>query len=84
MMSGHGANPIFFNKKNKDWTSRTLANPPPYVREHLIFTLAPQSPLFQSGHHMSITPYLGIFSHIRAHSADSGIFRILALPVQIM
>ena len=28
-MSGHGANPIFFNKKNKDWTSRTLANPPP-------------------------------------------------------
>ena len=30
MMSGHGANPILFNKKkNKDWTSRTLANPPP-------------------------------------------------------
>ena len=29
MMSGHDANPIFFNKKNKDWTSRTLANPPP-------------------------------------------------------
>ena len=34
MMSDHGANPIFFNKKNKDCTSRTLANPqppPPYV-----------------------------------------------------
>ena len=28
MISGHGANPIFFNKENKDWTSRTLANPP--------------------------------------------------------
>ena len=28
MISGHGANPIFFNKKNKDWTFRTLANPP--------------------------------------------------------
>ena len=28
MMSDHGANPISFNKK-KDWTSRTLANPPP-------------------------------------------------------
>ena len=27
MMSNHGANPIFCNKKNKDWTSRTLANP---------------------------------------------------------
>ena len=33
MMSGHGGNPIFFNKKNKDWTSKTLVNPPPpYVR----------------------------------------------------
>ena len=38
MMSGRGANPIPFNIKNKDWTSRTLANPPTlYVRQHLIF-----------------------------------------------
>ena len=29
MMSGHGANPIFFIKNNKDWTSRTLDNPHP-------------------------------------------------------
>ena len=29
MMCGYGANPIFFNKKNKDWTSRILANPHP-------------------------------------------------------
>ena len=28
-MSGHGANPIFFNKKNKDWTSKTIVNPHP-------------------------------------------------------
>ena len=28
-MSGHGVNSIFFNKKNKDWTYGTLANPPP-------------------------------------------------------
>ena len=27
-MSGYETNPIFFNKKNKDWTSRTLATPP--------------------------------------------------------
>ena len=27
MMPGHGANPIFFNKKSKDWTSRTLTTP---------------------------------------------------------
>ena len=53
-MSGDGANPIFFNEKNKDWTSRTLANSPPtYVREHLIFTLAP--PPRRSGRHMCIT-----------------------------
>ena len=28
MMPGHDPNPILFNKKNKDWTFRTLANPP--------------------------------------------------------
>ena len=28
MMSGHGANPIFFNKKNKDWTSTQMEPPP--------------------------------------------------------
>ena len=27
MLSGHGANPIFFNNKNKDWTFRIIANP---------------------------------------------------------
>ena len=33
MMSGHGTNPIFFIKKNKDLTSRKLARlpPSPYV-----------------------------------------------------
>ena len=25
MISSNGANPIFFSKKNKDWTSRALA-----------------------------------------------------------
>ena len=29
MMSDHGANPTSINKRNKDWTSKTLANPPP-------------------------------------------------------
>ena len=28
MISGHSAVPIFFNKINKDWTSRTLSNLP--------------------------------------------------------
>ena len=61
MMSGNGANLIFFNnKKKKDWTSRTLANPPPpplpsplFVRQHLIFVLSP----FQSERYMFITSY---------------------------
>ena len=28
-MSGHGANAIFFNKKNQDWMPRTLVNAAP-------------------------------------------------------
>ena len=27
-MPAHGTNPMFFNKKYKDWTSSTLATPP--------------------------------------------------------
>ena len=53
IMSGHGANPIFFNKENKDWTSITLTNPPPP-------TYSPPSPptphLTHSGRHMFIIP----------------------------
>ena len=54
MVSGYGANPIFFNKKNKDWTSRTLANPSPPTSENISFLPYPHPP--QSGHHMCITP----------------------------
>ena len=43
MMSGHGANPIFFNKKRLHCTSRTLVTPYP-------------SHPPQSGRHMCITP----------------------------
>ena len=64
-MSGHCANPMFFtkNKKNKDWTSRTLAptSPHPYVQLHFISGLATNTPslsptLSRSGHHMCIIP----------------------------
>ena len=53
-MSGHGANSIFFNKKNKDRTSRTHANPHPLrpITSHFCLTLIPP----QSGRHMCITP----------------------------
>ena len=43
-MSGHGANPVFFNKKNKDWRCRTLATPPPQ-------SLRPITPHFYITHH---------------------------------
>ena len=37
-MSGHGADPIFFNKKKyEDWTSRALANPQPHTTENILF-----------------------------------------------
>ena len=54
IMSGHGANPIFFNKENKDWTSITLTNPPrPTYRPP---TPPPSPHLTQSGRHMCIIP----------------------------
>ena len=61
MMSDHGANQIFFNKKNKDWTSRTLANhppplPPPTSNNISYLPYSPPIPP-QSGRHMCITPY---------------------------
>ena len=46
-MSGHGANAILLNKKNKDWTSKRLANhpshpwpPTPYVRNLFLGTIS--------------------------------------------
>lgn len=49
MMSDHGANPIFFNKKNNDWTSRTLANPHPLhpITSQSHFCLAPHLPFLK-------------------------------------
>ena len=54
MMSGHGANPIFFNKKNK-----ALANPQPTTSDDISFlSYHPPPPTIppQSGRHMCITP----------------------------
>ena len=45
MMSGHGANLIFLNNNNKkDWTSRTLANPPPPKSDNISFLPYPNPP----------------------------------------
>ena len=40
MLSGDGANPIFFNKKKKDWKLKTLTNPTP-PSNHLTLPLRP-------------------------------------------
>ena len=59
MMSDHGENPIFFNKKNKDWTSRTLRNPPYlYVRKHLIFAFLPTPPKLLAGRIVCLVLFL--------------------------
>ena len=54
-MSGHDANPIFFNKKNKDWMSRTLANPPPPTSDNILFSPYPSPPPLKV-YVMCITP----------------------------
>ena len=53
MMSVDSTEPIFFNKKkNKDWTSRTLATSNPPTSDNNSFL--PYLP--QGGHHMCVTP----------------------------
>ena len=39
MMCCHGRNPIFLNKKNKDWTSNMLANPHTPTSDNFSFAL---------------------------------------------
>ena len=66
MMSGHGGNPIFFNKKNKDWAPRTLANHPLPTCNSISFLPYPPPPppphptptSLNYGRHMCITPYV--------------------------
>ena len=54
-MPAHGTNPMFLNKKYKDWTSSTLATPPLRpITSHFCLTLPTFPP--QSGRRMCITP----------------------------
>ena len=57
MMSGHGGNPIFFNKKKigRPEHSLTLHLPRP-ITSHFCLPPPSQPPL--SGCHMCITPYM--------------------------
>ena len=53
-MSGHDSNSVFFNKKNKDWTPKTLTNPNPTMSDKISFL--PYPPPLKSRPHMCITP----------------------------
>ena len=54
MMSGHGANPIFFNKKIKIGRPEQLPTFHPSTSDNISLLLYP--PPLQSGRHMCITP----------------------------
>ena len=43
-MSGQVTNSFFFNRKNKDWTSKTLAKSPPPTSDRISFLLEPLPP----------------------------------------
>ena len=70
MTSAHGANPVFFNKKNEFWTSRTLATPHPIRPTTYHFSLAAPPPPPQSGRHMYITPRLKIEEVLKQNLAE--------------
>ena len=52
-------------KKTKDWTSRTLANPPTPTSNNISFLPYPLPTPHQSGRHMCITPNCTYFSCIK-------------------
>ena len=60
-MSGHAANPIFFNKKNKDWTSRILAKPSPPTSDNISF-LPPPIPIPLKVYVTCVSPHIQIQS----------------------
>ena len=64
MMSGHGINPIFFKKKNKDLTSRTFANPLPPLRpitSRFCLTLLPPLSTWTSYVHHPLMDHTFVF-----------------------
>ena len=59
MMSGHGANPIFFNKKIKFGRPEHALTPRPPMSDNISFLPDPPPPP-QSGRHICITSYVYI------------------------
>ena len=57
MMSGHGANPIFFNKKNWRWGIQKTHYPQPPTSNNISFFALPTPTPPKSGGHIGITLY---------------------------
>ena len=75
MMSSHGLNTIFFNKKNIDWSSGTLANPTltplrPIIYQYLIFVLPPPSPPHTHTHPATPPPQGGRYMFVAAYKKN--------------
>ena len=63
MMSGHGVNPIFFNKKKektKTGRPKHSLTPQPPTSDNISFLPYPPTPA-ESGRHMCITPNYSTF-----------------------
>ena len=58
MMSGHGGNPIFFNKKIKIGRPEHSLTPHPPTSDKILFLPYPPPSPPQSGSHLCITPYM--------------------------
>ena len=73
IMSGRGANSIFFNKKDKDWTPRTLANPPLLTSDNISFLSYPSTP-----HPSKWTSY--VYHPLREKSPNTEFFLARIFP----
>ena len=68
-MSGHDTNTIFFNKKDKNWTFRTLASQPPTpLRPITSHCFALPSPPHHHPKWWMLYVYRPLIRHLRAES----------------
>ena len=76
-MPGHGENPIFFNKKDKDWTLSILANPPTpslsLITSHFCLTL----PISLKVDVIFVSPLMKTFNSIKNYSNEVSCIQII-------
>ena len=78
-MPGHGENPIFFNKKDKDWTPSILANATPptpslsLIISHFCLTL----PISLKVDVIFVSPLMKTFNSIKNYSNEVSCIQII-------